>query len=75
MSPFAIYFFISGIICFLEIYYWMEINKDEDLNGMRQQLKEIKSIVYLVGLLLGWLLFPLEIILIIYRNITGKSLF
>lgn len=75
MSPFAIYFFISGIICFLEIYYWMEINKDEDLNGMRQQLKEIKSIVYLVGLLLGWLLFPLEIILLIYKNITGKSLF
>lgn len=75
MSPFAMYFFISGIICFLEIYYWQEINKDEDLNAVREQLKEIKSIVYLVGLLLGWLFLPFEIVLLIYRIITGKSLF
>ena len=75
MSPFAMCFFISGIICFLEIYYWMEINKDEDLNGMREQLKELKTVVYFVGLLLGWLLLPFEIVLLIYKNITGKSLF
>lgn len=75
MAAFTLYLLISGIISFLEIYYWMEINKDEDLNGMREQLKGIKSIVYLVGLLLGWLFLPFEIILLIYKNITGKSLF
>ena len=74
MSPFAIYFFISGIITFLEIYYWQEINKDDDLNGMREQLKELKTVIYLVGLLLGWLLLPMEIVLLVYRFITKKDL-
>ena len=76
MSPFVIYFFISGIICFLETYYWIEINKtNEELNTMRDTINSLKNLLYIIVLLFGWILLPFEIVLIIYKNITGKSLF
>ena len=73
MAGFLIYFCIAGLICFTRCYYCLEITKDEDVINAFGPLVHKPYIIYLVLLLLGFVLLPIEVVWDVYELITKKN--
>lgn len=61
------YFLLSGLICFVKIFYSIEIKKDEDLRNKIDKILDIdrynqEALLYLTAILFGWLIIPLWLI-------------
>ena len=62
-----IYFFISGLICFLKIFYSLEIKKDKEIikkinSALDLEDYDQKTLLYSTAFLFGWLIIPLWLV-------------
>lgn len=73
MVGFLIYFCVAGLFCFTRGYYCLEIAKDEDVIAAFGPLVHKPYLIYLVLLLLGFVLLPIEAVWEIYESITKKN--
>lgn len=61
------YFCISGLACFLRIFYSLEIKKDEELREKLDEMLNIdrynqEALLYFTALLFGWLVIPMWLV-------------
>lgn len=62
-----LYVTITGLLCFLRIFYSLEIKKDEELRVKLDEMLDIdrynqEALLYFTALLFGWLVIPMWLV-------------